>query len=599
MKKSSGIRAIGFWLCLAASLCLADQSDVTSQPHLQMNLTVTGSRYVSTYPNSQVISEEEIHAYKDLTVGDVLQTQSGIQVISNGGKGGVVSLFLQGTNSNQTLVLLDGIPLKNPIYGTVDFNNLNLDRIQMIQVYQGGMSAVYGADAVGGVVNLISDKVLNKGKLSFEYGSFNNQNIYFDYGLGSVNSNYRVSFMDGKYAGYLPVGYFNNDNLAMEYNGKIGSDLAYRFMGSGYADQRGNPAIPGFSASEQTDNGYSAQIQLSQLNDEVETGKLYFSTRYDERDKVSGQITNSKAWMNVLGGNKEVNLGSHVLLLGVDANQMIPNDETLLQEVMLQNVGVFVNDDLTLLPWWKANLGVRRDMHSVYGAANTYKLSSGFSFNKDSGLKVSYGTSFRAPTLSDLYSSDGWGDNGNPNLKPETAKNLNVELSMKTLVGTTRLSYFENLVTDLIEWQAIDASDPYSPWSPNNVGNARLSGIEAQWVGGFAENVMAEVNLTQLLDAQDQSNGEWLQDRARTQANVALSTMLFEGKLGVRANFVSERSSSEGGALNLPRYYVVDVDYTKDNVSLYVHNFFNRDYQENFNYPMPGRTAGIKVTYSL
>ncbi|MEK6557820.1 MAG: TonB-dependent receptor plug domain-containing protein, partial [Candidatus Margulisiibacteriota bacterium] len=133
-------------VCLSFSLAVSADS--------QMNFVVSASRYVSTYPNSSTIGNDEIRRFKDFSVGDVLQSEPGIQANRYGGKGGVNALSLQGANSNQTLILMDGVPLKNTVYGSVDLNNINLDQIHRIELYRGGMSSVYGADAVGGVVNL-------------------------------------------------------------------------------------------------------------------------------------------------------------------------------------------------------------------------------------------------------------------------------------------------------------------------------------------------------------------------------------------------------------------------------------------------------------
>ncbi|MEK6556753.1 MAG: TonB-dependent receptor, partial [Candidatus Margulisiibacteriota bacterium] len=328
--------------------------------------------------------------------------------------------------------------------------------------------------------------------MSFELGSYGNQNISLRLSQGTQESNYQLGLIHGRYEGYQPVGYFNNDNLLLEYNGVLGRDLRVRLSGSGYTDQRGNPAGP-YSTSEQEDRGYMVLAQIRQMNENSETDKLYFTTKSDERKSISGFVTDSKGWTNALGGSKEINVGDHALIIGLETNQMIPQDSTLTQNISLRNNAVFINDDWVVSPWWRVNAGLRQDAHSTFGTADTYKVSTAFSIGNSCILKTSYGTSFRAPSIADLYYQDAWGNAGNPNLRPETARNFDLEFSVKTPIGDFRSSCFEKKITDLIEW--VSAAD-WSSSSPNNVGRARLSGIETEWSGTLTETVLYNVNWT-------------------------------------------------------------------------------------------------------
>lgn len=558
-----------------------------------LNFVVTASRFLSTYPNSTLIPEEEIRRYKDFSIGDILQGEPGVQANRYGGKGGVNALSLQGANSNQTLILHNGVPMKNAVYGTVDLNNINLDQVQEIQIYRGGMSAVYGADAVGGVINIVSNKTQGQNKLSLELGSYGDQNLSIAWSQGTTASNVQLSLLHGRYDGYLPVGYFNNDILSLAYNGVLLSDYKVSVAGSAYSDQRGNPAGP-YSASEQKDQGYLLEAQIG--DNHRSGGNLYFTTKCDERTAIRGFVSDSKGWSNTLGGTKEFSLGDHAIMMGFETDQMIPKDSILSQNRTLQNEAVYVNDDWVLGSWWKMNIGVRQDRHASFGTADTYKISNAFLFGDDCSLKMSYGTSFRAPSLADLYYQDGWGSAGNPDLRPETAQNVDLELSMRTSLGSFRTSYFEKKVSDLIEW---GSSADWSSSSPNNVGRARLSGVETEWFGNIGEGILYSLNWTQMLDARDEDTGAWLQNRAKTKVNGSLNIGGLVGSVSIRVNYVSERSSSTGGSPSLPNYWVVDGDYTKDIYSVFVHNIFNQAYEEYKGYPMPGRTFGVKVVLSF
>ena len=138
MKRMVGIAfLLSFILTAPIRAKIADMKQLPS-----MEILVTASRYASVQPNSTIISQKEIALFNDDTVADVLDTVPGLTIKRYGGKSGSASIFTQGATAEQTLVLLNGFPLRKPIYGTVDFNNLEVDNIERIEVYRGGMSAI-------------------------------------------------------------------------------------------------------------------------------------------------------------------------------------------------------------------------------------------------------------------------------------------------------------------------------------------------------------------------------------------------------------------------------------------------------------------------
>jgi len=562
-----------------------------------VSLVVTASRYISVQPNSTIFKKDDLAKFKDSALPDVLESLPGVQIKRYGGKSGMASISMQGAESKQTLVLLNGSPIRNPIYGTVDFNNLNIENIELIEAYRGGMSSIYGANAVGGVINIITKQPSDKTILRLGYGSFNDLTFSLEHSLSTDFFNYRLNYALGKYDGSRPVSYFNNNNFASEFNIFLSDDLRFNLNISNYYSQKGNPGSTSSwsSPSEQEDQGYTIQENIFTDVGNWGRSKIYFSQTGAKRIPISGGISQSESWGNTYGYQHQFAFGQHSVVFGGELYTARPQDSTLTRNIAIENKAYFVNDEFQLTPFWKLNLGGRSDQHSEFGQAHTYKLSSALEVVANSWVKASYGTSFRAPTISDLYYYSS-SFQGNANLQPEEAHNFDLELSSKLFESTNlRLSYFQKNIRNLIQW----AEKPTGGWMPGNIGKTKLAGLEFEFASRISSSLKYNFNVTYLTDAVDEENNAWLQYRPKYQAAFLTDYQTNFGLLNTRINYVAERPKTTGGSLIMPAYWTMDLSFTWGWLSLYVHNLFDYQYEETKNYPMPGRTMGIEMRYEL
>jgi outer membrane cobalamin receptor len=558
-------------------------------------IIVTTKRYVSVQPNSIELSEQDLLNYKDATLPEILDSVPGIQVKRYGSKGSQASISLHGADSKHTLIMLNGMPIKNPIYGSVDFNQINLEDVERIEIFKSGMSAIYGSDAVGGVINIITKKPENKTIVKLGYGSFEDRFVSLEnaYTLGLYS--HRLNVYKGEYTGFRPYSYFNKNSLSGDFDFIFEELLHLNLYISTYFYQRGNPGSTEATSlpSEQENNGFDFRSNF--YFGKQEQIKFYFAQKKGERKRISGSVSDSKYVNKIFGYMQSFQIYEHDMVAGYEQNNTVPEDATLTDNVSILTQAFFINDKLNISPTWKLNIGLRTDHYSEFSWANTYKISSAWQVGEVSWIKTSIGSSFRAPTLSDLYYQDAFSI-GNPNLLPETASNLDLEFSSAVSKSIKyRLSYFYKDVKNLIQWAPL----PSGVWTPQNIGQAKLSGGALGLDFFPTKKLKCKFNLTYLADAWALQTNKWLKYRPKHTADFLISYSMNPWQINTRLNFVSSRASKNDGQLNLPDYWTADFDYSWEWLSLYVHNVFNFQYEEILNYPMPGRTAGVKVSYEL
>ncbi|MFA5928306.1 MAG: TonB-dependent receptor, partial [Candidatus Margulisiibacteriota bacterium] len=540
---------------------------------------------------------DDIKKYQDLTVPDILSTQPGLEVKRYGSKSGVGSIMIQGAASAETLTLLNGIPFREPIFGAVDFSNIDPDNIESIEIYRGGMSAIYGADAVGGVINIITKKPDNKTRVKLNYGSNNDRGVTLEHSLNGEHFSHRLNYTTAKYDGFRPFSYLDNNNFSGELSAYPNDDFTVKLNFSSYYSQRGNPGQIGSSPSEQQDKGYTLQESADLDLGLAGRSKLYLSqTGYDFFGWGStswGPWTYQyQSWTNIAGYQHAFTVAGNSIVVGMDRSAARPNSTDVSPNKTVESRSIYINDEFDLGSKLKMNIGVRRDDHSEFGNANTYKLSSALELYPDIWVKTSYGTSYRAPNINDLYST--WG--GNPGLKPEEAHSFDLELSASNTNSKTRLSFFQKNIRNLLQWK-LQFSSP-SSWAAANVFQAKLSGLEFEHSGRCNSGINYNFNLTYLTDALDESTSSWLMYRPKYKVCLSGDWTNSWGKLAGRINYTAQRPSEYAG-IDLRPYWTLDLSYAYGSFTMYANNVLNYEYEESYKYPMPGATLGIKYVVEM
>ncbi|HEX9021978.1 MAG TPA: TonB-dependent receptor, partial [Nitrospirota bacterium] len=370
-----------------------------------------------------VITADEIQKSGATTVAEVMSTAAGVKVNDQGPLGSLASVSLRGSTYQQVLVLLDGKRLNSANAGGFDLSELPVpvDAIERIEIVRGPSSALYGADAVGGVVNIITkkpaeSKTMLSGAMGGQgytstslYNTGRENNASYSLSLGKDRSHgYRTNSDTDQVTAGIKVGYdFNaasSIEAASDYTAKdIGVPGSVQFP-TAHARQQNRLSITGLRYKD----------RLSQSFD--------FSARAYESEEFLGYqdpdaAVNSRSRVKTAGAEVQGNwlMGSwNAITIGAEGR----DDRLAGSNAGTHSATVsaaYIQDELSLGDSFILVLGERNDRHSTYGGKSSPKASGRYLFGGSGTiLRASYGESFRAPTFNDLFFVDSYGDHGNP-----------------------------------------------------------------------------------------------------------------------------------------------------------------------------------------
>ena len=540
---------------------------------------VTASRTAQTVDQAlapvTVISREDIERSQATDVTELLRATPGIQVVRNGGPGSITSLFMRGASSSQTLILIDGQRLNSATAGTPELQYLRPEQIERIEVVRGPRSSLYGADAVGGVLQIFTRKGEGEPKFTVRAGagSHNSRTLGLNFGGKSGNTRFNLGADLYESAGFDVT----NDDYAANHGVNLDDD-AYRNkslagsvshhldsgteVGGSFSYLEGKKEFDGYTCAEDDyfcDTKYPYQpyteFKTSTLNaysflpvtdiwtTRVDVGYTKQESRqlgkgdspeapykesFYETERLSMLLQNDVAWLE----NQLLTVGVDYYNDRVDNSSAYEDPETGKKidsrynaAVFVQNQSQFTGSDL--------QVALRRDKNETYGYHTTGNVAWGFDLPKAMRLIASYGTAFRAPTFNDLY----YPDSGNPEVKPEQSRNYELELRGTYDFGQWSVALFQNDIDDLIAW----APTASGLWKPSNVDEARIQGLEATLkteLKGWS--VLTSVTL---LDPEDRNREKVLQRRARQYMTIDADRDF--GKLSVGGTFRAQGHSYE------------------------------------------------------
>lgn len=447
------------------------------------DVIVTASRVSqpreSVIADVTVIDSEEIERAGQSSFIELLQTQPGIEISSNGGPGKTSSVFLRGTNPNQVVVLIDGMRVGSATAGTTTFENLPLAQIEKIEILRGPATSLYGQDAIGGVIQIFTKRGDGKQNLSaaLGYGTYNTKTAEAS-ASGSVgDTRYALNASsldtDGFSSKRFRTGIQrDNDgyrNLA--FSGSLshriaeGHDIGLQVLSSEGRNR--------YDSSDTFSNyGNLSQLSYSIYSKNQLTDYWFSSIRLGEGidDSVDYSAPNSRSkfkttqtqysWQN----DFKLPLGTFTLLY--DRLEQRVNSTTDFDKSQRNNDG-FTGSYLLNVGPHSFQASYRSDHNTQFGTNDTGGIGYGFSFAPNWRATASYGTAFKAPTFNDLY-FPGF---SNPNLRPEKSRNAEASLRYDHGYTTASVTAYQNKVRDLI---AIDFTQlPFV----FNLDEARIRGL--------------------------------------------------------------------------------------------------------------------------
>lgn len=468
------------------------------------DVTVTATRTpISTKTATgdiTIIDRQEIERVSGGGLVDLLKLQPGIQILTNGGMGNAASVYMRGTNADQLVVLVDGIRINSATTGTTAFENLPLSLIDRIEILRGPASSLYGADAIGGVIQIFTRR-----------GQQNKTLFYGNVGAGSYDTYTGNAGFDSKYkalqfgaqmtsydtrgisAKKHPPGAIDKDRDG--YNNQGGSAYATLNIADGHSLSVNFFETDGKNHYDSGFENYSTMHQqaysatLKNRVTEYWNSTLKFGIGKDRSFNFDRPTRQSKfeTEQAQLTWQHDVKLPVGVLTFAYDRLEQ----DILTSTNNTRNIDRTRNNDSFTLGYTaqheahSAQLSLREDHNTQYGNFVTGGVGYGYALSPQWQITAQYGSAFRAPTFNQLY----FPNFGDPTLKPEKSDNFEASLRYQNTTVQAKLTVFDNHIRDLIQNAGpvtATCGASFAGFCPINAGKVEIQGVTAE--GAYALN---------------------------------------------------------------------------------------------------------------
>jgi vitamin B12 transporter len=575
-----------------------------------------------------VVAGDDFQTYHYPSVDEALRNVPGVQIRRSGSYGKTSSISIRGANANQVQVLVDGVRVKSPTLGQVDLSDISPDLIEKIEIIRGPQSTMYGADAVGGVVNIIT----RRGKGGPFQVSVQQEAGNYDTWVSRATVDGAWKFLHYALSGsyFESNGQFQNDDTEEKaISGRVGAilpwdstlDFIFRWnkndvgvpvKGVFPGPQPFNPIINPNARSQSESTLFSLEGKSRPVSWWETRGRL---SRYENsagfQDPVD-QAGDFPQFSQVKAIRREAEWVNSFFIgkwstssVGLEHRREIAENRNTFKAVT-ETQSVFFEQQLRFFERLFLTGGFRVEDNSVWGTTTTERGSVAFLI-KETGtrLRGSAGSGFRAPTFNDLF-FPGF---GNPDLQPEDSLSWDAGVDQKLWNDRIRLglTYFRNDFTNLITCCTPIPTAPFG--GPFNVGRARSQGIEFSGEVSLLKNLVASLNYT-YTNSENRTTGQPLPREPEHRWNVGLTwEPTARLSLFTQVHVVSEQFEPVGPAENGP-YTRVDVGGTwrilermgwlrKLELTARIQNLLNETYSEVRGFPALGINALVGVRASF
>lgn len=579
----------------------AQQATATVLPDVVVTATRMESRVDTLVSDVTVIDAQMIESQSGRTLTEVISRLAGVQMVANGGRGNASSILIRGTESRHLLLMVDGVRMGSATLGAPSLDNIALDSIERIEVLKGPASALYGSDAVGGVVQIFTKKG-NKGLspyASVTVGSYGHRQAGAGVSGGSDSVRFAVGANHTQESGYsstnshVPYDSYNADKDGYEQTSAYASvdvDLS--------AGWRLDAKVTAAKALSHWDNGAGTDNPSNDLNSQTLSlglrGQILPNWKTQLRlGQNDDKLTSNSAWGNdhyntrntLLSWTNEVKTPLGTVLAGLEQQKDAVDSNTAYDVTRRTINAAFVglNGSEGAHSW---QLNARRDDNSQFGAATTGFAGYSYKFNPNWRVQGSYGTSFKAPSFNQLY----YPQYGNATTQPETGRNA--ELSVNYTQGTHdfKLTRFDQRIRGFItDFPVV-----------TNIPRAHIQGWTLAYQAELGNtNLRASLDL---LDAQNVLTGKKLPRRADQQLTLGMDTRVGNWTLGGDLVSVSKRFDDAANKIELAPFATLDLyaNYRINKdwfIQAKVNNLTDKQYELANGYNQPGRSLLVTFKY--
>lgn len=548
-----------------------------------------------------VIRRADIEKSTGRTLPEILARAPGVQFSANGGLGKNSSVSIRGAEARHTVLLIDGVRFGSATSGSPNWDTIPVDMIERIEILKGPASALYGSEAVGGVVQIFMRKGVQglAPYASLTLGSYGHRQVTAGVSGGSGPLTYSLGVQHTRDKGFSATNprvlsnNYNPDTDAFEQD-SLNTSVAYQLN----SDWKVDAGLLAANSTNHTDDGLNRDTRYKGQSRVASTGiegsllpswktQLRYSQSADSSRAVVASSMPSlfKTTQNQLTWQNDVDTPIGVFLAGVERLEQKIDSSTAYTVTERTVSSAFLGLNGSAGPHsWQAN--VRRDKNSQFGGNSTGFGGYGFAITPQWRVNAAYGTSFVAPSFNQLY----FPNFGNALLQPERGRNTDLGVTWSDAGHTVKLTHFDNKIRGFISNTTIASSIP----------RARIDGYTLAYNGSFGA-----LSLNASLDAMDPRNeltGKRLARRSATLARLGADYAVGEWALGGAVLRAGNSFDDAANTRELAGRTTADlyVDYAVNpewKLQTKLNNVTNKQYETIYGYNQSGRAVYVTLSY--
>ena len=599
-----------FFLLFNSIILQAQVIDDTSKPdEIIVKSTRSNSNVYQLGSSVEIISAEEIKKNSFSFVSEALQTSSGVYVSQTGSFGGTATVRIRGASSDQTLVLIDGVPISDPSSpgGGYDFSSLLTSNIDRIEILKGSQSTLWGSDAIGGVINIVTfeNASIPNIHLNTEIGSFNTEKIGTDFNIANEHNSLFLSYDSYKSDGISKAdkrdGNNEKDGIGSRsyllktnhniFNSEISSNINYR---ESDVDYDGYGFATGVTDSDENTKGrqlnWSLLLRKAFLDDQLVNSILFGESEIDRK-----YYTNNIENFSAKGERKFIRyVGNYSLNDNNSFTFGFENEEVTTSGVDFDTRSIFLLYETLISKNFGFSLGLRGDDRNNLASQETPKITAFYNLNDEWRLRANWGEGFKLPTIFQSTFFCCGAEKPNENLLPETSEGYEIGIDYKSNENFNKIgvTFFDQDISNMIDFS-------FSIGGYENIKKVYSKGVEVNFVSQLKDNITISGSFTKL-DSENEF-GSRLSRLPEEKGNLNI-----DFSLGLKNNFYI--SLFYNGDEVDPRgevsdWFRSDLNFSRnisDKAKIYfkVKNIFDEEYQDIYGYGTEERSFSIGINLS-